>query len=515
MRGTKGGFFDRLIERLKIFLKIRKQKKLKIKKEEENKKRISEKTKKEKEININVFLKQKQIKTEKNINKVINVKKVNRKNENKKDNKNKKNYEKKKLIKSNNQKTETIKKTKIVNIKDVVFKNQKNKQGKTINNIKNEINNATNNKTNIEQIITNKNYNNIQFNDEKIIKEIKKIISNDKSEIERIISELNKISSDIKMEKNLDKIKQIEERLKYIEERINKILYNYELLKNKLTPDILLKMENAKLITVVGNPKSLNEENLEQIIDDYETKLDYYEEIILASNLKEKAKEDTTNRKIVVIEHKKEFDEEKKELDSIVDEGKKVFEQYILEDKKLKELANKIDKIQINKTIIRYESTNRILNKTGNFIKAVLGLPLIASFNPALIAVGSYLIGTSIKNMRNNISENKKEKIIYELDTTYIEELKKNAYTMEELERMISNNITDIKYFKQDYISNFGNYHDYSEYVKNLNLIEEIEKKLIERKKLIEKQKEKIRNIANKQQKKLLYIKELNTKSDN
>ena len=538
MRGTKGGFFDRLIERLKIFINRRKKKKEKIIKEKLEKQKLDEKLKKEKEIAINLYLRSKanENKTKlQNKNKVINVRKIDKKF------KNRINYEKIDNIKENkiNYKTGLTKKEKVINTKSITFKDKKNTQKNkdniskeklstieklsTFNKRNSNIKNMSNNKNNFVQN-NNSNLNIItpqilingieknKFNDEKIIKEIEKIIAHDKLEIEKIISELREISINIQNEKDLDKIKKVEERLKILEERINKILYDYELLKNKLSPNILLKMENAKLLRTIGDPKLLSKENLEQIINDYETKLDYYEEIIIASNLKDKAKEDTLNRKIVVIEHKNEFEEEKEELDLIISESNKLIEQYKLEDKKLKEISNKIDQIQINKTEIKYTTFNRILNKTGNFIKGVLGLPLIATFNPALIAVGSYLIGISIKNMRSRVSENEQVKVIYEPNTTYIEELKRNRYTMDDLERMINNNITDIKYFRQEYISKFGNYHNYSDYTKNLNFIEEIEKKLIEKQKMIEKQKEKIKQVENKQQKKLIYIKELNTK---
>ena len=537
MRGTKGGFFDRLMERLRFFIRKFKKKKKKEEKELLKEKQKQKIIKENEQIKLSVYTRQKK-EQEKLTNKPIKVSKsvlIDKEVKNKIRNDIKNNekqpqiyIDKKKEKKNNNKKVinsrniDNIKKSK--DNEKIIIKNKTNEENKNDNDINNKINKEDKKNTNNTNINkdNNKEFINrniavitpyINDNNQSIIKEIKKIIEKDRKDLEKLISELKKLDDSAKKERDLEKLNKIEQRVIGIERRINRILYNYELLKSRLSEDILSKLENEKLYSIIGDPKNLTDNQIENIIENYETKLDYYEEIITAINLKDTTKNDISNRKVVVAEHKNEFDEEKRELDYIVENSKNLIEEFKNEEKKLKDISEKIDNININKTVIKISATSRLLNRTGNFIKGVLGLPLIATFNPALIAVGSYLIGSSIGNLRKNVNNKVKEKIYYEPDMTYIEELKNRQYTMDDLLRMLNNNISDIRYFKQEYILNFGSYHNYSEYNKNLSVIEDIEKKLLNQQKIIEKQKEKIRQVEQKQNKKLIYIKEMNQKS--
>ncbi len=498
MRGAKGGFWDRLFARMRR-RKIIKQKKQKLLEEEKNNVKKENLSKKKKD-ELNVLL-------------VLS-------NDNK--------FE----LKTKNRRFKIHKKgisTKILTypkdakkmIKKIVVKNIKNNSKGLDTNIKNgnispkiESKNVTiiskkkitKKKKDISnnKIITTRNTKK-QLNEKsnKLINELNKIINDNRNKIHEITLELDKLKNDLNEARTIKKVEEIEEKLKELKRKLIELIENYTKIKEGSITS--LKNEEIKELIVDINKLDPNF-NFDEIINKVTPNLDYYSDMsnntietvnmIYSSSYQKDIINYKNNEEHNMNVELKDFNEINSRLSLELDKNKNMIKEFNV-------LINKISPKKIVKVQSDFLAT--MIHNTRCLIGAFLSIPFLKKpKNIPLFTFGLFTINNSIRSMRKVTTT---ETINYIPSNDYANQIIKHKNSLNFADYMISDTLYQIRELKEEYIINFGSYHNSEEFEKNLKKIESMEDKMLKQSKEIESLKNKYQSTLDKNYGKVLSIK--------
>jgi len=517
MRGQKGGFWDRLLFRIRqLKLKIKRKKEKDIIKQEKKSKQEQLYKKQKQEVIIYQTTKRKKYKGVSNENeikisfKIKNQKKIN-KIENKQLNVISKEY--KSIIPKAILATPAF----VLNIPKKSFSINK-EDSKQNTNIKNNFKEIKKTEKNSNVITTNKinkkkkyvgigneiiSESKIKENNQ-LFKEIKKLIDGDKEKISFLVEAVNKLEDNINHSKNVDELNKIQEQLLKIKKEIEKVLKNYEILKYG---DNLKGLNVPKITEIIDELK--NSDSISEIINKYNIYLDYYNELsnlrLNEQNLEYKTeykKEEVTKKKVIL----KRANIKMEDLNKI---EKRLSRELIKQKNILDEFNNLISKIEPEK-IIKVQSNyiNNLLHKIGGIFTAFLSIPFLKKpKNVPTFAFGLYMLNSSIKSMRGIV--NKKTTINYIPSNDYAKAIIANRCDLNYIDYMIDDSLFQIHCLKEEYQLNFSSFYNNEQFSKQLEKITSIESKLLKQSKEIKNIRNKYEEVLNKNNNKILKIKEL------
>jgi len=520
MRGQKGGFWDRLLFRIrKLRLKVkRKKEKEIIKQGEKSKQEQIKKRQKQEEIiyNTNKIKKYKGIGNENNVKisfKIKNQKEIS-KIENKQQNVILKKY------KSIIPKVILTAPAFVLNIpiKSSSMNKEKNKQNTNVKNNSKEIKRPEKN----SNIITTKKINKkkkyvgvgnkiiseskIKEND-KLFKEIKKLIDADKEKISFLVEEVNKLEDTINHSRNVDKLNKVQEQLSKIKREIEKILKNYEILKYS---NNLKRLNVPKITEIIDEIK--NSDSINEIINKCNVYLDYYNELsnlrLNEQNLEYKAE----YKKEKVNEKNRMLKQENIKIEDLNKIEKRLSRELIKQKNILDEFNNLISQIEPEKIIkVQTNYINNLLHKIGGIFTAFLSIRFLKKTkNVPTFAFGLYMLNSSIKSMRGIV--NKKTTINYIPSNDYAKAIIANRCDLNYIDYMIDDSLFQIHCLKEEYQLNFSSFYDNELFSKQFEKIAAIEAKLLKQSKEIKNIRNKYEEVLNKNNNKILKIKELSNK---
>ncbi|MBE6153798.1 MAG: hypothetical protein E7166_06215 [Firmicutes bacterium] len=481
MRGSKGGFWDRLLSRFRLrrLKKIREEKKI-IQKNLDNLK--NKEIKKNEEIYLNrVFSLKSKKRTVKLYKKGIasKIKTTPKINSNK-------------AIKDNKK---TINKVIKFNQKRI-----KKKVGITSKKIEKQV--SVNQDTIKDKEINNNNVI-LEFKTEKLISELNKIVNNNREMINSITYQINELKSEIDEAKSIKKINEIENKLIEIKRKLDELVKNYSNIKNTN----LKQLNNEKITQLMEEIKKISPEfNFEYIIDKISPNLDYYNE--LSNNVVNSVtmlysadyQKDVINYKNIKSENVNDklgdFSEINNRLSAELEKHKNIVKNFNL-------LINKISPKKIIHVQNNFIST--MLYNTGCLLSTFLSIPFLKKpKNIPLFTFGLFTINNSIRSMRKITTT---ESISYIASEDYTNQILKYKNSFGFVDYMIDDSLYQISNLKEEYIINFSSFHNSEEFEKNLRLINEMEQKIIKQSKDIKKMKQNYENALNKNYEKVLSIK--------
>lgn len=518
LKGAKGGFWNLLLERFRM----RRIKKKKIKNEEQKlndlktKKEINNRKKKEKEIIINYYIKEnkRKYKLEKipKKGKIKNSKKIIvTKEQKKKVVINQNEIEKKNIIKENNeQKVKSMiekKKTKSVGIDISIQKDNRNYNSKEKENKRRESNNPEEKQQKNNQIIDNPKIFKIKSANEdleaNLIKELKKIIVKDKDVLQKLGFKLDELNSKLDNTKSLEEMKKIEKEIQEIIEQINELINNY----NVLTKGDYKKLNNEKINNLLS--KISNTNILIYIKSKLRNELDYYSE--LSDNRKNviNIKDKKQRKKHEINDKRQLFSNEKSEFSNILSINQQLNLKLKEQQEIYNEFNNLISKIKANKIVsTKYSFIDRMLKGTANIMTSAFSLKLLRRKNIPLFAIGLFMLGNSLRNMRKVVT--KDETIKYIPSDNYADAIESNMSNFYLIDYMLSDSLYQVSRLKYEYINEFKNYHGLESYEKNLNKIINIEKQIINKKQQVNSIKDKMYDAIDKNNQKVKVIGDMN-----
>lgn len=472
MRGSKGGFWDRL----RFRFRKRKQYRIKKEKEIENKIIDSEKKKKLKikkqEIdNFNYLLNKKKrevtpIKTKKKTKKGVSKKNeiINTEQNNK----------------TKKQISPKIQKKKTSEIIDKpVYKKKKG--------------------------INNKNQTIIKLNEKtsKLIIELNKLISDDKEKINKISHEIGELKSDLENSKTIKEVEDIEQKLIELKRKLIELIEQY----TKLKDGSFSKIKNEKIENIIEDIKKIDQNfNFYEIVDTIKPNLDYYNEM---SNCAV-----STVNMIYTSSYQKDIIDYKNNTEDNINnkfsDVKDLSDRLNNELNKHKNIINEfnalISKISPKKIVsVQNNFLETLLHNTGCLIGTFLSIPFLKKpKNVPLFAFGLFTINNSIRNMRRVTTT---ENISYIPSDDYAKQIIRYKNSFGFVDYMISDSLYQITELKEEYKINFSGFHNTEEFNKNLKRIENIEYKIQKQAKEIKELKSKYENTLNKNYEKVLSIK--------
>jgi len=541
LRGAKGGFWNFLLERFRM----RRLKKKKIKNEEQKLNdlktinEINKKKKNEKEIIINYYIKENKkkyrlekegniLKTKKNQN--IIVAKPQKKKVGIDLNKIKKEeiiqIVNKKEIKPNEIKKEDnliISQSEMIS-KQIGNQDEKIKKENVNNKLeKNNIQESENkyeikkqiSKNKIEeqeiennkQIIQNYRIYNVKVSNQDIenalIKEIKKITDKDREELQKLGFKLDDLNSRLDNAKTEEEIKKIEKEIQEIIQQINEIINNYNVLSHgnykKLNNDkinnTLYKISNTNILIDVKN-------KLKNELDYYSKLMDYRKNVLSIQNKKDKKKQDIRDKKQL-------FSYEKKEFSNISDINKQLNIKLKEQEDIYKEFNDLISNIKADKIVsTKYSFVDRMLNGATGIMTGAFSLKLMKQKNVPFFALGLYMLGNSLRNMRKVVKRD--ETIKYIPSNDYATEIENNINNFYLIDYMLSDSLYQVSRLKYEYMDEFRDFHGLEDYEENLNKIINIEKQIVNKQQEIDIMKNKMYDTLDKNYQKVKIINDMN-----
>ena len=213
-------------------------------------------------------------------------------------------------------------------------------------------------------------------------------------------------------------------------------------------------------------------------------------------NVKEEVKESI---KIKEVDLSK-FNKVNNELDKKLEKQKEIYER----------LDKLVNNIEVEKKVdVKYHFISNLFSNVKNLFLSVLSIPLIKNpKNIPLFAVGIYMLNNSLRNMRKMVT--KDERIRYIPSDIYTDAIKENLNNFELIDYMIGDSISQIRSLKSEYSYEFGQYQDNIEFKNIMEKLNNYENELIEKQKKMLREKEKMNNTLNKNNKKLQLIKDMN-----
>lgn len=514
MRGASGNFFDRLLSRIKKRKKLKRIKKQEIIIEKEVKrKKVAEKKKKEIEIN-NYFINQKQVKKYGNDKIVIVPKKGTIK----------KGKKKKTTLPTNNnvckpkvsidynkeknttKSIETKKENKIIKKSTTPLK-ETNKVIKapsktdTKDNIMKTKNTTHETKAEPNTI----NCTNFEFLYVEIIKEIDKKIVKHKEILESLKFKFDELNNELKHAKTKKRVEEIEKQLLEIKRQIDLILEEY----NDIKDGELLKLKIDGLEKKFKQFEEINPNvDVKELLSPCYVKMDYYNELSNQRINCISSIDNIDNRKNIIESKELLLSNEKKQLSDLNQINKRLSYQIEKNQNLLKEFDELINNIN-PKQIIEVQSKflNTLMNRMKGMFGTFLSVPLLKSKNLPLFMVGLYGFNSSIRSMRAVTNKNTNIKYIPSNDYTNKLLDYKNQFSF--VEYMVNDSIRELKFLREEFVLNFGNYLDYNTFTSHLTAIDEMENKLILQSKKIQKLKQKYTTTIDKHSKKLEIIKKM------
>ncbi|MBQ7140808.1 MAG: hypothetical protein IJO32_04835 [Bacilli bacterium] len=521
MKGSKGGFWNLLLERFRM----RRIKKKKIKNEEQKLndlktiKEINNKQKKEKEIIVNYYIKEKnkKYKLEKTSNKV-KIKNPEKiivvKPQKKKVGINLNEIEKKNIIKENKEteiKQKEIKKEeKHIRIesknnqKEIKQENKTRKTETNHPNCKKEISQPIEKQKEVEnnsQISKVKASN--QDLENTLIKELKKITGKDRDELQNLGFKLDELNSKLDNAKTIEEINKIEKEIQEIIKQINEIINNY----NAISNGNYKKLNNEKINNVLSKVSNTN--MIIDIKNKLKNELDYYSKIVDTKknifNIQNKkgSKKQNINNKIQL------FSYENSELSNISNINKQLNVKLKEQQDIYKEFNDLITNIKADKIVsTKYSFVDRMLNGATSIMTGAFSLKLMKQKNIPFFALGLFILGNSIRNMRKVVK--KDETIKYIPSDDYAKEIESNMSNFYLIDYMLNDTLYQVSRLKYEYMDEFKNYHGLDSYEKNLDKIINIEKQIINKQKQVNTMKNKMYDTLDKNNQKIKIIKDMN-----
>ncbi len=514
MRGAVGNFFDKLLERIKK----RRKRKLIIKKEtdlEFEKKKIKKDIKRKKQEEINNYFCRKNQKLKKKVKnnkiKLISPKGISKIKPIKKLSNPKKvlNVENAVLNKKHNK--YTIPKKKGIqnsekNIINSISKPIKKTQNKDVNKLKKKRIIKTRKLSkgiDIKQVDSINSKTNILKND--LVNEINKVIKINKSLLQNIIVQLKDLDEELKTAKTKEEVDKIEIKLFELKKQLQYLIDEFYKFKDK---DIHLF--NEVIQNKISEIKNIDSTfDIEQIMEKLSINLDYYNDLINSNINASNMIENAEDKKIVINDRQILLYDEKKRLEHINAINKRLSIQIDKNKQLLKDFDELIQNIT-PKEIVKVQS--QFLSNLVKKIKGIFGtffsIPFLKkSKDIPMFTVGLYGVNSSIRSARAIV--NKKTTIKFVPTADFSSKLLdyKNKFVLAEY--MLDDTLSQIKFLREEFVTNFGNYFDYNEFYSQLSEIDNIEKKLNVQKQNIQKVKQKYNVTIEKNNQKVELIKKM------
>lgn len=337
----------------------------------------------------------------------------------------------------------------------------------------------------------------------KIFAKFKAKLSNLQNNTDIIESELyllNKYSNDHEI---LEEAKKVAKEVEILLDRLDKINNDYQLIKNNNSIDNSFLLDDTLLIDdIINYRKMLTELELNNVhdklnlLDEYNYLYDKLEEL---ENKASELKNRSENRVNTLSKRDKKYREAKNKIKGLDEVNSSCNEIINKNNKYLKELYNKVDKIESKKLVeYKLKGLNGLLGSSLKYL-GFLSLTPLRGLIPG-IAARTLATRKLVHNMIENIHYEKQEKIVYSL-MNYQSEISNKIYDIDSLEENLDITLSEIKKLKEDFKNYFFNYH-LDEYEDSFQKIIKLEEETI-------KNKEKTMIIKNK----LIKNKELNKKA--
>ena len=336
-----------------------------------------------------------------------------------------------------------------------------------------------------------------------LIKELKKMTDKDKEELQKLgfkLDDLNNRLDNAKTEEEIDKIeKEIQEIIKQINEIINNYNAlsdgNYKELNNDKINNALYKVSNTNILINVKN-------KLKNELDYYNKLVDYRKNIINIQNKKDRKKHDIKNKKQL-------FSYEKKEFSNISDINKQLNLKLKEQQDIYKEFNDLISNINADKIIsTKYNFIDKMINGATGIITGAFSLKLMKQKNVPFFALGLYMLGNSLRNMRKVVKRD--ETIKYIPSNDYATEIENNINNFYLIDYMLNDSLYQVSRLKYEYMDEFKDFHGLDDYEENLNKIINIEKQIINKQQQVNSMKNKMYDTLDKNNQKIKIIKDMN-----
>lgn len=489
MRGTKGGFWDRLLARMRR-RKITKKKKQKLVEEKQNivkKENVIKKKKEEIQVlhvlhNNNVLESKTKKRRFKIYKKGISTKIVTHPKDDRVVIKKESNIQKNKKSvgispRIENKNVSTITEKKITKKK----KGISNKEINATKDSKKQLNEKT----------------------AKLVRELNKIIDDDRNKINGITLELVELKNKLNEARTIKKVEEIEQKLIEIKRKLIELMETY----SKIKDGSISKLKNEEIEKLVIDIKNLDPNFIfDDIVNKVTPNLDYYNDmsnnaittvsVIYSSEYQKDIINYKNNKEETINVELKDFNEVNIRLSKELDKHKSI----------IREFGVLISKISPKKIVdVQNDFLSTMLHNTGCLIGAFLSIPFLKKpKNVSLFAFGLFTINNSIRNMRKVTTT---EIINYIPSNDYANQIIKYKNSFGFVDYMISDSLYQISELKEEYKINFASFHNTELFNENLQKIEAMETKILKQAKEIKALKNKYENTLDKNYEKVLSIK--------
>ena len=327
--------------------------------------------------------------------------------------------------------------------------------------------------------------------DEKaILGELNEFINDSLETLSNIKSELEIIKSDINKQYTQDDLKKLKEKYDKLKEKISNLRKQYDVVKEKYDFEDFDLLESITLVDSIDDFKSKADlEEIELMVDVCKDEIESIEGIVIEDEKSVGVKEDITKRKVELVRRDKNYKKTKEDTKSIKDKSGIILEKTNEGIKKIDELEHSISKIDVEVVKTR-EYVFRTGQTLGAFLRIIGGILLkpFTRTNLSGISLGNRLINRGLRELRESLIPTEVERV--EFIDRY-KDVEKEIYSAKESVEstlfLIDDSLNHVNFLKENYKYNLKKYELYiPEYAKLESMLDELEKKLIKNKELIQ-----------------------------
>jgi len=327
--------------------------------------------------------------------------------------------------------------------------------------------------------------------DEKVIlEELNEFINDSLETLSNIKSELEIIKSDVNKQYTQGNLSKLKEKYDKLKEKISKLRKQYDTVKEKYDFEDFDLLESITLIDSIDDFKNkANLEEIELMVDVCKDEIESIEGIVIEDEKSMGVKEDITKKKVELVKRDKNYKKTKEDTKSIKDKSEIILEKTNEGIRKIDELEHNISKIDVE--IVR---TREYIYRTGQTLGSLLSIIagiLLRPFtrdNLGGISLGNRLINRGLRELRESLIPTEVERV--EFVDRYKDVEKEIFSAKESVEStlfLIDDSLEHVNFLKENYKQNLKKYAlNIPNYTKLEGMIDDLEKKLIRNKELIQ-----------------------------
>ena len=319
---------------------------------------------------------------------------------------------------------------------------------------------------------------------------LKDEFKNDSLELlSEIKSELEAIKSDIDKKYTQQELKKLNERFNELRKKISKLKEQYDTVKEKYDFEDFDLLESITLIDSVDDYKDrANLEEIELMVDVCKDEIESINGIVVEEEKSVGVNNEIAKKKKELVKRDDNYKKTKKETNTLVDKRKKIEDKTNEELKKIKELENSISKIdtEVIKTKEYIYATGNILSSFLRIIGGILTKPL-TNLNIFGMALGNHLVNRGLRDLRKSLIPTEVERIEF---VDRYKDVEREIFNAKDAVRstmlLIDDSLEHVRFLKENYNYNLKKYELYiPEYTKLESMLEDLEKKLLANKDLV------------------------------